>query len=252
MTGGRCRITAQNEFFWTSGADGKLRIQECRDCEALIHPPAPVCRYCRSHNMGVRDVSGRATLTAFTVNHRFGFPDLPPPYVVAQVAIVEDPRVRLTTNIVDCDPDELELGQPVEVAFEQTRTSGCRCSGRSTTPRPAALPIDEIAPEHFGRIVRPMLDAEKFEDKAAITGIGMSQIGRRLMVPPLSLTIDACEAAIADAGLTFDDIDGLSTYPGGGTSPAWARAASPRWKGAWASGRRGSTAAWTPSGPAVR
>ena len=34
------------------------------------------------------------------------------------------------------------------------------------------------------------------------------------MVPPLSLTIDACEAAIADAGLTFADIDGLSTYPG--------------------------------------
>ena len=31
---------------------------------------------------------------------------------------------------------------------------------------------------------------------------------------PLSLTIEACEAAIADAGLTFDDIDGLSTYPG--------------------------------------
>jgi acetyl-CoA acetyltransferase len=34
------------------------------------------------------------------------------------------------------------------------------------------------------------------------------------MVPPLSLTIDACEEAIADAGLTLDDIDGLSTYPG--------------------------------------
>ncbi len=44
----------------------------------------------------------------------------------------------------------------------------------------------------------------------------MSEIGRRLMVPPLSLTIAACEAAVADAGLTLDDIDGLSTYPGGG------------------------------------
>jgi len=42
----------------------------------------------------------------------------------------------------------------------------------------------------------------------------MSKIGRRQMVPPLSLTIDACEQAVADAGLTFDDIDGLSTYPG--------------------------------------
>src|SRR5205085_1394041 len=35
------------------------------------------------------------------------------------------------------------------------------------------------------------------------------------MVDPLSLTIDACTAAVADAGLTFADIDGLSTYPGG-------------------------------------
>ena len=42
----------------------------------------------------------------------------------------------------------------------------------------------------------------------------MSKIGRRQMVPPLSLTIDACQQAVADAGLTFDDIDGLSTYPG--------------------------------------
>ncbi len=54
----------------------------------------------------------------------------------------------------------------------------------------------------------------KFEEHSAITGIGASRLGRRLMVPPLSLTIDACEAAIADAGLTLDDIDGLSTYPG--------------------------------------
>ncbi len=59
-----------------------------------------------------------------------------------------------------------------------------------------------------------MLTNEKFEDQSAITGIGVSRMGRRLMVPPLSLTIEACEAAVADAGLTFDDIDGLSTYPG--------------------------------------
>src|SRR3546814_18424438 len=35
------------------------------------------------------------------------------------------------------------------------------------------------------------------------------------MVDPLSLTVDACLEAVADAGLTLDDIDGLSTYPGG-------------------------------------
>ncbi|MBW0011586.1 OB-fold domain-containing protein [Mycobacterium sp.] len=209
-------ITADNEFFWTSGADGTLRVQQCNACESLIHPPAPVCRYCRSRDMGVRAVSGSATLAGFTVNHRFSVPGLPAPYVVAQVAITEDPRIRLTTNIIDCDPDELELGQRVEVVFEQIEDVWLPLFRPSADGPAAPLPDDEIAPERFGEHVRPMLTTEKFEDRVALTGIGMSPIGRRLMQPPLSLTVQACEAAIADAGLTFAEIDGLSTYPGGG------------------------------------
>lgn len=42
----------------------------------------------------------------------------------------------------------------------------------------------------------------------------MSRIGRRLMVDPLGLAVDAAQAAVADAGLTMADIDGISTYPG--------------------------------------
>ncbi|OBI80123.1 thiolase C-terminal domain-containing protein [Mycobacterium asiaticum] len=209
-------VTDENEFFWTAGADGTLRFQECRACTALIHPPAPVCRYCRSRNIGVRNVSGKATLAGFTVNHRFSLPGMPAPYVVAQVAIVEDPRIRLTTNIIDAEPEQLQLGQPVEVVFEHIEDVWLPLFRPSADTEPAALPDDEIAPERFGEHVRPMLTTEKFEDKVALTGIGMSKIGRRLMAAPLSLTVEACEAAIADAGLTFDDIDGLSTYPGGG------------------------------------
>ncbi|GFG86595.1 thiolase C-terminal domain-containing protein [Mycolicibacter algericus] len=216
-------VTLDNEFFWTAGADGVLRMQECRDCAGLVHPPQPVCRHCRSQNLAVRDLSGRATLAGFTVNHRFSLPGMPAPYVVAQVAINEDPRVRLTTNIIDCDPDGLELGQQVEVAFENIddvwlplfRPVPAGADGAAgSAPKP--LPEDEIAPEDFARHVRPMVTTEKFEDKVALTGIGMSTLGRRQMVPPLSLTVAACNAAIADAGLSIDDIDGLSTYPGGG------------------------------------
>jgi acetyl-CoA acetyltransferase/uncharacterized OB-fold protein len=207
-------ITPENEFFWTSGADGQLRLQECKACSALIHPPAPVCRYCRSRDVGVRAVSGRAALAGFTVNQRFSLPGLAAPYVVAQVAIAEDPRVRLTTNIVESDPESLELGQQVEVVFEQVEDVWFPLFRTITDAEPAPLPQDEVAPERFGEHVRPMLTVEKFEDKAALTGIGMSRIGRRLMARPLSLTVEACEAAIADAGLTFADIDGLSTYPG--------------------------------------
>ena len=52
------------------------------------------------------------------------------------------------------------------------------------------------------------------ERAAAVTGIGQSDVGRRLNRDPLALTVDACLAAIADAGLTREDIDGLATYPG--------------------------------------
>jgi acetyl-CoA acetyltransferase/uncharacterized OB-fold protein len=207
-------VTALNEYFWTAGADGVLRIQECLDCNALIHPPQPVCRYCRSHELRPREVSGRGSLAGFTVNHRFGFPDLPPPYVVAEVAIVEDPRVRLTTNIVDADPDNLQLGQPVEVTFQQLDDIWLPVFRPAADLTPTPEPVDLIAPEDFAKHVRPMLGTQKFEDHSAITGIGASRLGRRLMVPPLALTIEACEAAVADAGLTLDDIDGLSTYPG--------------------------------------
>jgi acetyl-CoA acetyltransferase len=166
--------------------------------------------------MDVRVVSGKATLAGFTVNYRFSPPGMPAPYVIAQVAIVEDARVRLTTNIVESDPDQLELGQAVEVVFEQIEDVWLPLFRVVPDAEHAPLPEDEIAPDRFAEHVRPMLSTEKFEDKVALTGIGMSPIGRRQMVAPLSLTVQACEAAIADAGLSYADIDGLSTYPGGG------------------------------------
>jgi acetyl-CoA acetyltransferase len=168
--------------------------------------------------MGVRAVSGYGTLIGFTVNHRFSMPGLPAPYVVAQVAIEEDPRVRLTTNAVECDPERLELGMRMKVVFERHEDVWLPLFRPADDQRePAPLPSDEFEPDQVWRHVRPMVTPEKFEDKAAITGIGMSELGRRLMVAPLSLTVQACERAIADAGLTIDDIDGLSTYPGGGS-----------------------------------
>lgn len=61
---------------------------------------------------------------------------------------------------------------------------------------------------------------EIIERRACISGIGQSDIGRRLHRDPLELTLDACLAAVADAGLTVKDIDGLSTYPGMMQGPA--------------------------------
>ena len=51
-------------------------------------------------------------------------------------------------------------------------------------------------------------------DAVVVSGIGQSEIGRRLGRDPLQLTADACIAAVNDAGLALADIDGLTTYPG--------------------------------------
>ena len=51
-------------------------------------------------------------------------------------------------------------------------------------------------------------------DDAYISGIGQSQIGTKLTRAPLLLTLDAVREALDEAGLTIDQIDGVSTYPG--------------------------------------
>ncbi|HEY8525712.1 MAG TPA: thiolase family protein [Acidimicrobiales bacterium] len=58
----------------------------------------------------------------------------------------------------------------------------------------------------------------KFEDDVVISGIGQSDVGRRLGRSALALTLDAVTAALADAGLSADDVGALATYPGGGTA----------------------------------
>jgi acetyl-CoA acetyltransferase/uncharacterized OB-fold protein len=214
-------VTPETEFFWTSGADGRLRVQGCTSCQALIHPPQPVCRYCRGHDLEPRVVSGYATLIGFTVNHRFSVPGLAPPYVVAQVALEEDPRVRLTTNAVECDPSELALGQRMEVVFEPAQDVWLPLFRPAVTGAQRPLPEDGIAPAEFARHVRARVSADKFEDRVAITGIGMSQVGRRLMLSPVALAVQACERAVAAAGLSMVDIDGLSTWPGAGPTSAY-------------------------------
>jgi len=53
--------------------------------------------------------------------------------------------------------------------------------------------------------------ADLFERDAIISGIGISQIGRKTGIPGLELTRSSCQEAIADAGLTAADIDGIAS-----------------------------------------
>ena len=205
------KLLPWNEWFWTSGADGTLRIQGCDECDALVHPPAPICPVCRSTHHSPRAMSGRATVIGCTVNHQQWLPGFDPPYAIANVALADDPAIHLTTNILGCEPDDVHIGMEVAVRFEHIEDIWLPLF----EPTGASDPVDRVA-EPSRPTVRAPLTTDRYEHKSVIAGIGRSAIGRRLMVDPLSLTVDACLAAIADAGLTPDDIDGMATYPGSG------------------------------------
>jgi uncharacterized OB-fold protein len=113
------RLTPETEFFWTSGADGRLRFQRCTSCGLMVHPPGPICPVCRTRTLEPTPVSGRATVASYTVNHQPWIPGFDPPYVVAIVEIDEQPSVRLMTNVVGCPPEDVEVGMLVQVVFEQ-------------------------------------------------------------------------------------------------------------------------------------
>jgi uncharacterized OB-fold protein len=113
------RLDPENRFFWTGGADGKLRLMRCQDCAAFIHPPRPVCRQCLSENVAPEVVAGTGTVDTFTVNYQEWRPGLEVPYVIARVAIDGAPGVYLTTNIVGCSVDAVQIDDRVRVTFEQ-------------------------------------------------------------------------------------------------------------------------------------
>jgi len=204
--------TLASSGFWSSGKDGVLRLSHCASCDRWFHPPGPMCPYCRGREVALAPVSGHGTVVALSVNHQQWLPTFPPPYVVAIVAIDEDDGARLMTNIVNCPPDEVAIGQRVRVLFEQHDDVWLPLfePDPDRVGDPGPLP----APRDYKAALRAMASPVKFEDKVAITGVGQSAVGRRLMVDPVSLTVDAALRAVEDAGLTLDEIDGICSYPG--------------------------------------
>lgn len=111
-------VTPENEHFWRGGLEGELRMLRCRACRTYVHPPAPRCPACLSKDRAVEALSGRARLLTFTVNHQPWLPGFPPPYVIAIVELEEQAGLRLTTNLVGCEPEDLRIGMPLRVRFE--------------------------------------------------------------------------------------------------------------------------------------
>ena len=104
-----------NAWWWQMADAGKLGIQRCLGCHTLRHPPRPMCGDCHSLEWDAVEASGRGTICSFTVLHHPKFPGYNYPLIIVLVDLEEG--TRLTSQLVDCAPEDLRMGMPLRVAF---------------------------------------------------------------------------------------------------------------------------------------
>ena len=105
--------------FWEAAAREELAIPRCAACGRYQWYPRERCRACDAAELPWTPVSGRGTLFSWAVVRRALVPAFADklPFVSALVALVEDPGVRVVTNLVDCAPEALRAELPVRVVF---------------------------------------------------------------------------------------------------------------------------------------
>ncbi|HWU22945.1 MAG TPA: OB-fold domain-containing protein [Nocardioides sp.] len=111
----RPALNRDNAFWFAAAREHRLVIQRCADCGELRHPPGPMCPHCRSLAWDTVDACGTATLYSWVVAHHPRHPAFESPYLVAVVELAEG--TRLITNLVDCAPDDLAIGMPLELVW---------------------------------------------------------------------------------------------------------------------------------------
>jgi uncharacterized OB-fold protein len=110
-------LNPDNRAFWQGGEHNELLVHHCRDCQRYFHPPAPICPRCSSLAVAPKAVSGKGRTLSFTINHQAWNSDLEVPYVVAVIELAEQPGLRLISNIVIDDVQQVHIDMPVRVRF---------------------------------------------------------------------------------------------------------------------------------------
>jgi len=112
------KINADNGPFWEGCHQHEIRFQQCSDCGHIRWPPANLCPRCHSVQTKRMVSKGIGKIYTYAVYHSAfhqGFAS-ELPYTVAVVALDEGPH--LLTNIVGCQPGEVQCDMPVEVSWE--------------------------------------------------------------------------------------------------------------------------------------
>jgi len=104
--------------FWQAAAEHRLVVQRCTACGATRLPPAPVCATCRSDASDWQEVSGRGEVYTYTAVHRPIAGGQTLPFVVAVIALEGSGGLRMISNLVGVEPEDVAIGMPVELVWE--------------------------------------------------------------------------------------------------------------------------------------
>ena len=104
--------------FWDAAKRHELRLPCCDKCATCRTYFEKWCASCGNDTFTWKLLSGRGTVWSHCTFHRPYFQSLADevPYNVALVELAEGPR--LITNIVGIEREKIEIGMPVEVAFD--------------------------------------------------------------------------------------------------------------------------------------
>jgi len=106
-----------NAWWWEMADEGKLGIQRCKDCGALRHPPSPMCGKCQSLDWEAIESTGTGTICSFTVLRHPQFPGYDYPLIIVLIDLEEG--TRITSQLVDCAPEAVEFGMPVQMRIQE-------------------------------------------------------------------------------------------------------------------------------------
>ena len=108
--------------FWDNCNQRRLCFQTCQDCGWRSHPPMSVCPKCQSQRLGWTEAPSRGRIFSLVWAYNTAHPSLRGmklPYNVAVVEFPDLPGVRLISNVVDGEVDDLRIGDAVELAWEE-------------------------------------------------------------------------------------------------------------------------------------
>jgi len=114
----RPRVDLDNQGFWEAAKQHKLVFQKCKDCGLLVHRPRPMCPRCNSMEKEWCPSTGEGVVYSWVnfVYANAAYPGIKVPYTVVVVEMAEG--VRIISNLYDVKPEEVYVGMPVEVVFD--------------------------------------------------------------------------------------------------------------------------------------